>query len=225
VTGRTTLGRATGAAPDRMIVGISGATGIIYGIRALEMLRAAGVETHLVVSRAGEMTRAYETDLTREQLHALADHVHPIQDVGASISSGSFRNLGMLVAPCSMRTLAEIASGMSSTLLTRAADVALKERRRVVMMVRETPLHAVHIRNMATVTEMGAICCPPVPAFYTRPQTLDDIVNHSVARALELFGVETPRMVRWGEGEPVAANRPDHEDGPRGVVARLERRA
>jgi 4-hydroxy-3-polyprenylbenzoate decarboxylase len=194
-----------------MIVGISGATGIIYGIRALEMLRASGIETHLVISRAGEMTRGYETDLSREQLHALADHVHAIGDVGASISSGSFRTLGMLIAPCSMRTLAEVASGISSTLLTRAADVVLKERRRLVMMVRETPLHAGHIRNMAAVTEMGAICSPPVPAFYTRPRTLDDIVNHSVARALDLFGVEVPDMIRWGEGTPLDEDSADDE--------------
>ncbi|WP_343617128.1 UbiX family flavin prenyltransferase [Novosphingobium sp.] len=223
MSGRTLLGRSRGAAPDRMIVGISGATGIIYGIRALEMLRAAGVESHLVVSRAGDMTRGYETDLTREQLHALADHVHPIGDVGASIASGSFRTLGMLIAPCSMRTLAEVASGISSTLLTRAADVVLKERRRLVMMVRETPLHGGHIRNMAAVTEMGAICSPPVPAFYTRPRTLDDIVNHSVARALDLFDVEMPDMIRWGEGTPLEGNSTDHEDSA--VVPRIERRA
>ncbi|WP_349618480.1 UbiX family flavin prenyltransferase [Azotobacter salinestris] len=183
----------------RLVVGISGATGIIYGIRALQMLRALEVESHLVVSRAGEMTRAYETRLRREELYALADHVHPIGDVGASISSGSFRTLGMLVAPCSVRTLAEIASGVTTTLLTRAADVTLKERRRLVLMVREAPLHAGHIRNMLAVTELGGIIHPPVPAFYTEPQSIADIVDHSVARALDCFGLEVPGLPRWGE--------------------------
>lgn len=186
---------------QRLVVGISGATGIIYGIRALQMLKALDVETHLVVSRAGEMTRAYETRYKRDELHALADHVHPIGDVGASISSGSFKTLGMLVAPCSVRTLAEIASGVTTTLLTRAADVVLKERRRLVLMVRETPLHAGHIRNMLTVTEMGGIIHPPVPAFYTEPQSIADIVDHSVARALDCFGLDVPGIVRWGSQE------------------------
>jgi 4-hydroxy-3-polyprenylbenzoate decarboxylase len=190
-------------------VGISGATGIVYGIRALQMAREAGVETHLVVSRAGEMTRAYETEYSREELFALADHVYPIGDVGAPISSGSFRTMGMLIAPCSVRTLAEVATGVSSTLLTRAADVVLKERRRLVMMVREAPLHIGHIRNMLTVSEMGAIVTPPVPAFYTRPRTVQDIVDHSVARALECFGIEVADMVRWGEGIPIEEE--DHE--------------
>jgi 4-hydroxy-3-polyprenylbenzoate decarboxylase len=190
-------------------VGISGATGIFYGIRALQMAREAGVETHLVVSRAGEMTRAYETEYSREELFALADHVYPIGDVGAPISSGSFRTMGMLIAPCSVRTLAEVATGVSSTLLTRAADVVLKERRRLVMMVREAPLHIAHIRNMLTVSEMGAIVTPPVPAFYTRPRTVQDIVDHCVARALECFGIEVADMVRWGEG--IAIEEEDHE--------------
>lgn len=185
--------------PRRLIVGITGATGIIYGIRALEMLRALGIETHLVVSRAGEMTREYETGLDRAALHALADVVHPIADVGASIASGSFRTLGMLIAPCSVRTLAEVASGVTTTLLTRAADVALKERRRLVLMVREAPLHAGHIRNMLAVTEMGGIILPPVPAFYTKPRSVQDIVDHSVARALDCFGLDVPGMARWGE--------------------------
>ncbi|MGO4479783.1 UbiX family flavin prenyltransferase [Massilia sp. 2TAF26] len=183
----------------RIIVGISGATGIRYGVRALEMLRALDIETHLVVSRAGELTREYETELDRSDLHALADVVHPIADVGASISSGSFDTLGMLVAPCSVRTLAEVATGVTTSLLTRAADVVLKERRKLVLMVRETPLHLGHLRNMVTATEMGAIIAPPVPAFYTRPQTLDDLVDHSVGRALDLFGLELPQLRRWGE--------------------------
>lgn len=183
----------------RIIVGISGATGIRYGVRALEMLRALEIETHLVVSRAGELTREYETELERSDLHALADVVHPIADVGASISSGSFNTLGMLVAPCSVRTLAEIASGVTTSLLTRAADVALKERRKLVLLVRETPLHLGHLRNMVAATEMGAIIAPPVPAFYTRPQNIDDLVDHSVGRALDLFGLELPQLKRWGE--------------------------
>lgn len=183
----------------RIIVGISGATGIRYGVRALEMLRALEIETHLVVSRAGELTREYETELERSDLHTLADVVHPIADVGASISSGSFNTLGMLVAPCSVRTLAEIASGVTTSLLTRAADVALKERRKLVLMVRETPLHLGHLRNMVAATEMGAIIAPPVPAFYTRPQNIDDLVDHSVGRALDLFGLELPQLERWGE--------------------------
>lgn len=186
--------------PQRLVVGITGATGIVFGIRALEMLREAHIESHLVVSRAGEMTRAYETDLDRDQLHALADHVHPINDVGASIASGSFRTMGMLIAPCSVRTLAEVASGVTTTLLTRAADVALKERRTMVMMVREAPLHAGHIKNMLAVTEMGGTIHPPMPALYTRPQSVADIVDHCVARALDCFGIEVP-MVRWGEGD------------------------
>lgn len=190
---------ANASARPRLIVGITGATGIIYGIRALQVARALGVETHLVVSRAGEMTRAYETEMSREALHALADVSYPVQDVGAAIASGSFRNLGMLIAPCSVRTLAEIASGVTTTLLTRAADVALKERRRLVLMVREAPLHAGHIRNMLAVTEMGGIIHPPVPAFYTNPQSIADIVDHALGRALDCFGLDMPGLPRWGE--------------------------
>ncbi|MFT3804989.1 MAG: UbiX family flavin prenyltransferase [Burkholderiaceae bacterium] len=186
-----------GASPRRLIVGITGATGVIYGIRALQVLRELGIESHLVVSRAGEMTRDYETDLSREQLHALADVVHPIGDVGAAIASGSFKTIGMLVAPCSVRTLAEIATGVTTTLLTRAADVVLKERRRLVLMVREAPLHAGHLRNMLTVTEMGGIIHPPVPAFYTHPQSVADIVDQSLGRALECLDIEMPDMPRW----------------------------
>jgi len=180
-------------------VGISGATGIIYGIRALQILRSLDVETHLVISRAGEMTREYETAMSRQDLHALADVVHPIADVGASISSGSFKTLGMLVAPCSVRSLAEVASGVTTTLLTRAADVVLKERRRLVLMVREAPLHAGHLRNMLTATEMGAIIHPPMPAFYTQPRSIEEIVDFSVGRALDAFGIDVPDMPRWGE--------------------------
>jgi flavin prenyltransferase len=185
--------------PRRLVVGITGATGIIFGIRALEMLRTLNVETHLVVSRAGEMTRAYETKISRDELNSLADHVHPVADVGASIASGSFRTMGMLIAPCSVRSLAEIASGVCTTLLTRAADVTLKERRRLVLMVREAPLHAGHIRNMLAVTELGGIIHPPMPAFYTLPQSVADIVDHCVGRALDCFGLDVPDMKRWGE--------------------------
>ena len=183
----------------RIAVGISGASGIAYGIKALQLLRDLGVETHLVVSKAGHMTRAHETDLSREALEELANVSYSVNDVGAALSSGSFGTLGMIVAPCSMRTLAAIASGMSDSLLTRAADVTLKERRKLVLMVRETPLHLVHLRNMQAVTECGAIVFPPVPAFYTRPESLDDIVTHSVVRALDLFGLDAKNIPRWGE--------------------------
>jgi 4-hydroxy-3-polyprenylbenzoate decarboxylase len=183
----------------RMIVGITGATGIVFGIRALEALREMGIETHLVVSRAGDMTRAHETDMTREALRALADHFHPINDVGASIASGSFRTLGMLIAPCSVRTLAEIATGVTTTLLTRAADVVLKERRKLVLMVREAPLHAGHLRNMLAATEIGAIVHPPVPAFYTHPKTIAELVDQTLSRALDSFDLEMPNVPRWGE--------------------------
>lgn len=187
--------------PRRMVVGITGATGVVYGIRALEVLRELGIETHLVVSRAGEMTREYETQLSRRDLHALADVVYPINDVGAAISSGSFRTMGMLIAPCSVRTLAEVATGVTTSLLTRAADVVLKERRTLVMMVREAPLHAGHIRNMLAATEMGAIIHPPVPAFYTNPQSIEDIVDQTLGRVLDCFGLEMPNLKRWGENK------------------------
>lgn len=188
-----------GARPRRLIVGISGASGIAYGVRLLELLRGSGIETHLVVSRAAEMTRSQELGLSSAELKALADVAYPAADVGAAISSGSFRTMGMIVAPCSVRTLAEIATGVTTTLLTRAADVVLKERRRLVLLVRETPLHAIHLRNMLTVTEAGAIVMPPVPAFYNRPRSLDDVVTHTCARALDLFDIETGRLPRWGE--------------------------
>ena len=183
----------------RIAVGISGASGVAYGIKALQLLRDLNVETHLVVSKAGHMTRCHETSFSREALEELADVNYSINDIGGALSSGSFGTLGMLVAPCSMRTLAAIASGMSDSLLTRAADVTLKESRRLVLMVRETPLHLIHLRNMQTVTECGAIVFPPVPAFYTRPESLDDIVTHSVVRALDLFGLDAKNIPRWGE--------------------------
>ncbi|HYB11571.1 MAG TPA: UbiX family flavin prenyltransferase [Alphaproteobacteria bacterium] len=187
------------ATTQRLIVGISGASGVIYGVRALELLKGHGIETHLVMSRSAEVTLAYETSLKVAGVQELADVVHPIGDIGASISSGSFKTLGMLIAPCSIRTLSEIASGVTSTLLTRAADVVLKERRRLVLMVRETPLHLGHLRAMAAATEMGAIMAPPIPAFYFGPESVDDIINQSVGRSLDLFGIELGVVKRWGE--------------------------
>src|ERR1700761_590694 len=172
---------------SRMIIGISGATGIVYGIRLLEILRELSIETHLVITRPGDRTRAFETAISSKQLRALADVVYPIDDVGAAISSGSFRTMGMIIAPCSMRTLAEVATGVTSNLLTRAADVVMKERRRLVLLVRESPLSLVHLRNMVTAAEAGAVIFPPVPAFYTKPQGLNDIVDQAVGRALDLF--------------------------------------
>lgn len=184
---------------QRMIVGVSGATGLVYAARALEVLRSLDIETHLTVSRAAELMRTYESALSRKDLEKLADVVHPINDVGAPISSGSFKTLGMLIAPCSMRSLAEIASGVTTSLLTRAADVVLKERRRLVLMVREAPLTLIHLRNMATVTEAGSVIFPPVPAFYMRPTTIDELVDHSVGRALDQFGLHVETFPRWTE--------------------------
>ncbi|HXQ68377.1 MAG TPA: UbiX family flavin prenyltransferase [Alphaproteobacteria bacterium] len=188
------------AEPKRLIVGLSGASGVIYGVRALELLKGSGVETHLVMSRSAEVTLAYETKLKVRDVQALADVVHPIHDIAASISSGSFKTLGMLVSPCSIRTLSEIATGVTSTLLTRAADVVLKERRPLVLMLRETPLHTGHLRTMTALSEMGAIIAPPIPAFYFGPKTLDDIINQSIGRALDLFGIELGIVRRWGGG-------------------------
>lgn len=185
--------------PRRLVVGISGASGVIYGVRALEALRAAGIETHLVMSRSAEITLAHETRLKVAAVKKLADVVYDITDIGAAISSGSFRTMGMLVAPCSIRSAAEIATGVTSTLLTRAADVALKERRRVVLMVRETPLHTGHLRMLAQLSEIGAVIAPPLPAFYAKPKTLDDMIDHSVGRALDLFDIDVGLVTRWGE--------------------------
>ena len=187
------------ASPPRLVVGISGATGIAYGVRVLELARKAGVETHLVVTPAAQQTRAYETDLDARDLSALADVSYRPADIGAAIASGSFRTGGMIVAPCSIRTLAAVAYSNNDNLLTRAADVTLKERRRLVLMVRETPLTLGHLRAMTAVTEMGGIVMPPVPAFYLRPGTVDDIVDHSASRALDLLGVDVPDLPRWGE--------------------------
>jgi 4-hydroxy-3-polyprenylbenzoate decarboxylase len=190
----------------RLIIGISGASGAIYGVRLLETLQRQEIETHLVVSRAAEMTLAYETDLTLKDLRALANVVHPVADVGAPIASGSFQTMGMVIAPCSARSMAEIATGVTSSLLTRAADVALKERRRLVLLLRETPLHTGHLRNLVALSEMGAVIAPPVPAFYAKPTSVDDIVDHTVGRVLDLFGIETDLVRRWGESETAAAS-------------------
>jgi 4-hydroxy-3-polyprenylbenzoate decarboxylase len=185
----------------RLIVGISGASGAIYGVRLLELLRKTDIETHLVMSRSAEMTLAYETDLKPKDVKALASVVHPIADVGASISSGSFPTMGMVVVPCSIKTMSEIATGVTDTLLARAADVVLKEKRRLVLALRETPLHAGHLRNMTLLAEIGAIVAPIVPAFYNKPKTVDDIVNHTVGRLLDQFGIETDVVKRW-KGAP-----------------------
>lgn len=183
----------------RMVIGISGASGVAYGVRALEVLGALGIETHLVMTRSAELTLAYETTLKLRDVHARASVVHPVQDVGAAIASGSFRTMGMLVAPCSIRTLSEIAYGQTTSLMTRAADVVLKERRRLVLMVRESPLHLGHIRAMAAATEAGAIVAPPVPAFYSAPRTIEDMVDHCVGRCLDLFDIDSGLVRRWGE--------------------------
>ena len=188
--------------PRRLIVGISGASGAVYGLRLLELLRGTGIETHLVVTRAADVTRGHELELSARELRALATVHHPVTDIGAAIASGSFRTMGMIVAPCSVRTLSEIATGATGNLLTRAADVVLKERRRLVLLFRETPLHLGHIRNMLAATEAGAIVMPPVPAFYGRPATLDAVVTATACRALDLFDVDVGRLARWGEDLP-----------------------
>ncbi|HEX4408134.1 MAG TPA: UbiX family flavin prenyltransferase [Xanthobacteraceae bacterium] len=185
----------------RLIVGISGASGAIYGVRLLEMLRKTDVETHLVMSKSAEMTLVYETDLKPKDVRALATVNYPVGDIGATISSGSFPTMGMVVAPCSIRTMSEIATGVTSSLLSRAADVVLKEKRRLVLAVRETPLHAGHLRNLTALAEIGAVIAPIVPAFYTRPRTVDDIINHTCGRLLDLFGIDTGTVKRW-KGEP-----------------------
>lgn len=184
----------------RIVLGISGASGFQYGYKALQLLQdIENVETHLIVSKGAEMARALETPYTKEEVCKMADIVHPIGNLAASISSGSFKTVGMLVAPCSMRTLAAVAHGYSDNLLTRAADVVLKERRRLVLMVRETPLNLAHLDNMRRVTEMGGIIFPPVPALYLQPQSVDDILTHSVSRALDLLGVDIPHQPHWGD--------------------------
>ena len=183
--------------PNRLIVGISGASGVIYGVRLLQALKPLPVETHLVMTRTAEVTLAHETKMKVSDVRRLADVAYPIDDLAAAISSGSFQTIGMIVAPCSMRSLGEIAHGISSNLLTRAADVVLKERRRLVLVARETPLHTIHLRNLVTVSELGAIVAPAMPAFYNKPKTLDDVIDHTVGRLLDLFGLDTGKIKRW----------------------------
>ena len=190
--------KASGARKKRLIVAVTGATGSIYGVRILETLRAiGGWETHLIVSDAGALNAWYDHKLARKDLAKLADVVHNVRDVGASIASGSFITAGMVIAPCSMKTLAAVALGFSDNLVSRAADVILKERRRLVLLVREAPLNLAHLRNMVQVTEMGGVIFPPVPAFYSHARSVDDLVNHSVGRVLDLFDVEHNRIQRW----------------------------
>lgn len=183
--------------PRRLVVAITGASGFVYGQRLLQMLRPLDLEVHLIVSRAAQITMACETALRLSDVTGLADRTHRNEDIGACIASGSYRTLGMVVAPCSMKTLSEIAHGIGSSLVTRAADVMLKERRRLVLLARETPLTLTHLRNMAAVTEMGAIVAPPVPAFYARPRNLDEMVDHTVGRVLDLFEIDVGAVRRW----------------------------
>ena len=190
-------------AAARLIVGISGASGTVYGVRLLEMLRKAEIETHLVMSRSAEMTLAYETDYKPKDVRALASVYYPVTDIGAAISSGSFPTIGMIIAPCSIRTMSEVASGVTSSLLSRAADVVLKEKRRLVLAIRETPLHVGHLRSMTVLAEIGAVIAPIVPAFYNRPRTVDDVVNHTCGRLLDLFGIDIGAVKRWKGGPAV----------------------
>jgi 4-hydroxy-3-polyprenylbenzoate decarboxylase len=184
--------------PRRLIVGITGASGAIYGVRLLRLLQGSDIETHLVMSRSAKITLNQEMDMGVADVSALAGVVHQADNIGAAISSGSFRTMGMVIAPCSMRSLAEIVSGATSSLLTRAADVVLKERRRLVLIVREAPLHLGHLRSMTAATEMGAIVYPPVPAFYARPASLEQMVDHTLGRVLDLFDIDNTAVSRWG---------------------------
>jgi 4-hydroxy-3-polyprenylbenzoate decarboxylase len=190
----------TKTAPRRLVVGISGASGVVYGIRVLELLQKTDIETHLVMSKSAEMTLVYETDIKPKDIKALASVNHPPSDIGASISSGSFATVGMIIVPCSIKTMSEIATGVTSSLVSRAADVVLKEKRRLVLAIRETPLHVGHLRTMTTLAEMGAVVAPIVPAFYNKPKTVDDVINHTVGRLLDLFGIETKLVKRWQGG-------------------------
>jgi 4-hydroxy-3-polyprenylbenzoate decarboxylase len=181
----------------RLVIGISGASGAIYGVRLLELLQDSGIQTHLIISRSAKVTIASETNFKVSDIEKLAKVVHSNEDIGAACSSGSFRTLGMVIAPCSIRTMSDIAAGTTTTLISRAADVALKERRRLVLLLRETPLHLGHIRTMAAVTEAGAIIYPPVPAFYSHPATLTEMVDHTLGRVLDLFDVDLGLVKRW----------------------------
>ena len=183
--------------PKRLIVGISGASGIVYGVRILQALYGSEIETHLVMSDSAKLTLSSEMDLTIKDVESLASVVHNNKNIGATIASGSFKTLGMVIAPCSIRSLSEVAWGTTTSLLSRAADVVLKERRRLVLMVRETPLHLGHLRSMTQATENGAVIMPPVPMFYSKPETIDDIVNHTTGRCLDLFEIDTSLVKRW----------------------------
>jgi 4-hydroxy-3-polyprenylbenzoate decarboxylase len=198
------MGRASksAGAPRRLIVGISGASGVIYGVRLLEALKGSGIETHLIMSKPAELALAYETDFTARQVRALAHTNYAIGDVGAAVSSGSFPTMGMAILPCSIKTMSEIATGVTGTLLSRAGDVVLKERRRLVIALRETPLHAGHLRNLAALSDLGAVIAPPMPAFYPRPKSVAEIVDHTVGRTLDLFGIENTLAARWRGGKP-----------------------
>ncbi|MBS0409388.1 MAG: UbiX family flavin prenyltransferase [Proteobacteria bacterium] len=193
----------------RLVVGVSGASGVLYGVRALDACRALGVESHLIVSRAAALTLAQETALSPAELSAKADVTYRVGDIGAAVASGSFATLGMIIAPCSVRTMSEIATGVTSSLLTRAADVTLKERRPLVLLVRETPLHLGHLRTMVKLAEMGATIAPPLPAFYAKPQSLEEMVDQSVGRALDLFGLSWDLVRRWGEDLPTVSGGSD----------------
>lgn len=182
----------------RIVVGISGASGVIYGVRTLKLLRELGIATHLIMTKSAQVTLAHELDMKVADVKALASVVHDPTDIGASISSGSFKTLGMVVTPCSIKSLSEISSGITGSLLSRAADVTLKERRPLIVMVRETPLHLGHLRSMTQICEMGGIVMPPVPAFYARPQSIEDMVDHTVGRMLDLLGLDTGTVRRWG---------------------------
>lgn len=187
------------ATPDRLIIGISGASGAMFGIKALQLLQHIPVEAHLVISKAAALTITSETKYSIDAIKDMADTVYQAADISAAISSGSYKTRGMLIAPCSIKTMGEISSGVTSNLISRAADVVLKERRRLVLMLRETPLHAGHLKNALSVTEMGAIIAPPVPAFYTNPQSIDEMITQSVARTLDLFDIDCDQTKRWGE--------------------------
>jgi len=193
---------------ERLVVGISGASGVVYGIRLLEALRELEIESHLVMTKAAEMTIGLETALKPKQVAAKADYAYAPGDIGAAIASGTFRTKGMIVAPCSVRSWSEIATGVTTNLLTRAADVTLKERRPLVLMIRETPLHVGHLRTLAQLAEMGAIMLPPLPAFYAEPHTLADFVEQIVGRALDLMGYNWPAQKRWGESPAMGARKP-----------------
>ncbi len=196
----------------RLIVGISGASGVVYGLRVLQLLRNSGIETHLVMSKTAELTFAYETAVKIAEVKAAAHTTHGIDDMSASIASGGFRTAGMIVAPCSIRSMSEIATGVTSNLLTRAADVTLKERRRLVLMVRETPLHGGHLRSMAALSDIGAIIAPPVPAFYAKPDSIEEMIDHTVGRMLDLFEIDVGTVRRWGEDQDLRA-RPSKTNG------------